>query len=216
MGALRDAAVIDLGDFFRYEFRDVEQQWEEGVTCRVRFETYFGSKNCGVVAVDVVANLRPQGCPYRGPLDQPFDIDLGEGMVPEVRMWPLEDHVADKIAAMYERHSGRPSSRYKDLVDLVLMASRAELDGTGTHAALHTEVERRSAAGVEITLPQQFEIPERTSWSRGYRTVARITPALTTAFHTLDGCEPLMHEFVTPLLGMRPPGWWVPARGRWT
>ncbi|MFF5986984.1 nucleotidyl transferase AbiEii/AbiGii toxin family protein [Prauserella flavalba] len=214
--ALREAARVDLDDFLRFEFRDVERQWEEAATCRTRFDVYSGTKSSGAVAVDIVANLRPQGEPYRSQLELPFVIDLGDHSAPEIRMWPLEDHVADKIAAMYERHRGYPSSRVKDLVDLVLVALRAELDGATTHAALHAEVDRRRAADVDITLPPQFEIPERASWASGYQAAVRSTPALTKQYPTLQDCEPLMAELVTPLLGPRAPGRWNPDEGRWT
>lgn len=38
------------------------------------------------------------------------------------RTYPLVDHVADKVCAIIERHDGRPSTRYKDLVDLAAIA----------------------------------------------------------------------------------------------
>ena len=69
-------------------------------------------------------------------------------------MWPLEDHVADKIVAMYEVHPGDiPSSRVKDLVDLVLIAHRSRVDGATAHAAIQAEVARRRQLGTRVELP---------------------------------------------------------------
>jgi hypothetical protein len=52
---------------------------------------------------------------------QPEDVPpLARGVIPEVeqrgyRAYPLVDHVADKVAAMYERHGEdhRPSTRFR-------------------------------------------------------------------------------------------------------
>jgi hypothetical protein len=41
---------------------------------------------------------------------------------PDVRLYPLADHVADKVCAMYEWHNGNASGRYRDLADLLLIS----------------------------------------------------------------------------------------------
>ena len=53
----------------------------------------------------------------------------GVDPLPEFTLYPLPDQVADKICAMYERHgpTATPSSRFRDLVDLVLIVSNFEL-----------------------------------------------------------------------------------------
>jgi hypothetical protein len=63
-------------------------------------------------------------------------------------VFPIEDHVAEKICAMYERYrtGGNPSTRYKDLVDLALFALfalKASPPGAEVHRILRDEVERR-------------------------------------------------------------------------
>jgi hypothetical protein len=46
------------------------------------------------------------------------------------RAYPLADHVADKACAIFERHgpTGTPSTRYKDLVDLVAIVLSAPVE----------------------------------------------------------------------------------------
>jgi hypothetical protein len=48
----------------------------------------------------------------------------------EHRAYPLVDHVADKVAAMFELHGEKcaPSTRYRDLVDLVAIVISASVD----------------------------------------------------------------------------------------
>lgn len=111
-------------------------------------------------------------------------------------MWPLEDHVADKIAAMYERHREQlvPSTRFKDLVDLVLIARDSTLDGTITHQALHAEVRRRNAAGTRLVIPAEFAVPDP-AWIAGYRAEAAKTKELSAEHRTLEGVTPLAESF---------------------
>ncbi|MEU3275038.1 nucleotidyl transferase AbiEii/AbiGii toxin family protein [Saccharomonospora sp. NPDC006951] len=213
--SLREAAAIDLGDYFRFQYRDTRGEWHERATRKVRFTVHFGTKAAGGVSVDVVTNLVPRGRPLRRPLDSPLEIDLGADHA-QVSMWPLEDHTADKIVAMYERHSGRVSTRYKDLVDLVLVALRAELEGEPTHEALHSEVSRRRAAGTHVELPSLFTVPDRASWTRGYHAQARAVPALLDGHRTLADCEPLLRRLIDPLLGATAPGRWKPVESAWS
>ncbi|ASR39129.1 hypothetical protein BAY61_09470 [Prauserella marina] len=211
---LREAAAIDLGDHFRFEYKDTRKEWHERVACKVRFTVHFGTKTAGDVSVDVVTNLVPRGNPFRRPLHSPLEIDLGDEHT-QVSVWPLEDHTADKIVAMYERHAGRVSTRYKDLVDLVLVALRAELEGASTHEALHSEVSRRKAIGTEVELPSLFTVPDRASWERGYRAQVRTVSALSNRYRTLADCEPLLRRLIDPLLGPTAPGRWKPHEAEW-
>jgi len=58
---------------------------------------------------------------------------------------------------MYERHgpTATPSSRFRDLVDLVLIVSNVELDAAQKVTALATESRRR-----DLLLPARLETPD--------------------------------------------------------
>lgn len=214
VGTLIAASHVDLGDFMRFEHHSTSAERQERETRKVRFHAFCGTKRATVVSVDVVANLEPLGVPTTQVLEAPFDIDL-DTETTTVRMWPLEDHVADKIAAMYELHAGRPSSRHKDLVDLLVIASSATLDGRTAHTALRREVHRRTAAGVDLTLPTVFTIPDRRSWDGGYRAEAANARRLDARYRTLKDAEQLADRFISPLLADQPPGTWDHTEARW-
>jgi nucleotidyltransferase AbiEii toxin of type IV toxin-antitoxin system len=61
------------------------------------------------------------------------------------RAYPLVDHVADKVCAILERHgpTQAPSTRFRDLVDLVAIVVAASVDAQPQMAALRSEAERR-------------------------------------------------------------------------
>src|SRR5262249_23080574 len=68
---------------------------------------------------------------------------LPDGFLPELplfTLYPLADQIADKVAAMYERHGEEPSGRYKDLVDLVLLVDLDDINADQLHAALQIRV----------------------------------------------------------------------------
>lgn len=215
--ALLAAASIELDDHLRFDHHDTSRETAANRPSRkVRFKVMFGLRQLSTVSVDVVAaELHPVGQLTVEQLAAPFVIDAGPW--PEIRMWPLEDHVADKIAAMYERHRDQlvPSTRFKDLVDLVLIAYNSTLDGATTHQALHAEVQRRNAAGTHLVLPEEFTVPDA-SWTAGYRTEAAKTKELSAEHRTLEGVMPLADAFVTPLLQDQPPaGTWQLDLLRW-
>jgi Nucleotidyl transferase AbiEii toxin, Type IV TA system len=89
--------------------------------------------------------------------------------LPEFVLYPLPDQVADKVCAMYELHGDRelPSTRFRDLVDLVLITMSFPLDAALTTAALASETARR-----RLTLPDTLTSPGP-DWDRGYRAIAR-------------------------------------------
>ena len=69
---------------------------------------------------------------------------------PPYQVYPLVDHVADKLAAMYELHgpSLRPSTRFKDLVDLVAIVTQASITATD---------QRRAGGDDHVPHHQDFE-----------------------------------------------------------
>ncbi|MFC0108967.1 nucleotidyl transferase AbiEii/AbiGii toxin family protein [Kibdelosporangium aridum] len=215
--ALITAVSIDLHDHLTFEHHDTSVETAANRPSRkVRFKVMFGLRQLGMVSVDVVVTgLRPMGDLLVGDLEAPFTMDCSDW--PAVRMWPLEDHVADKIAAMFERHGDqqRPSSRFKDLVDLMVIAVKSPVDGSTTHAALHAEVDRRRAAGTHLVLPEKFVVPDP-SWTAGYRAAAVRAYELPSEYRTLGGAMPLAEAFVTPLLQQQDPqGAWNPERLEW-
>lgn len=87
---------------------------------------------------------------------------------------------------------------------------------TSPHSALHREVARRTANGVDLTLPNTFTIPDRHSWEPGYRKKAARARGLEKRYRTLTGAEPLADQFLSPLLANEPPGLWDHTHHAWT
>lgn len=210
VAALLAAVATPLDDHLRFEHHDTSREAAANRPSRkVRFKVMHGLRQLSMVSVDVVVGeTAPVGDIVSERLAAPFTIESDPW--PLVRMWPLEDHVADKIAAMYERHGAglRASTRFKDLVDLVLIALRSTVRGPVAHTALVSEVHRRRAAGTHLELPATFTVPDP-AWTSGYHAEAAKARDLPAEYRTLTGATPLAEAFVSPLLSADgPAGTW--------
>jgi Nucleotidyl transferase AbiEii toxin, Type IV TA system len=147
---------------------------------------------------------------------EPEDVPpLAHVVMPDVeqhgyRAYPLVDHVADKVCAILERHgpTEAPSTRFRDLVDLVAIVIAASVEAEPQMAALQSEVQRRS-----LQLPTRFAVPDRTLWEPGY--AAEAGRSLLPTARTLDDAMATVRPFLDPLLDGTARGRWDPRNGRW-
>jgi hypothetical protein len=127
----------------------------------------------------------------------------------EVPVLPLEQHVAEKVHAYTRTYgAGKPSSRVKDLVDLVLVASQASVQAGRLRRALETTFRHRSAQGLPTRIP---EPPP--DWGPSYRRLATevsIDPSVS-AGHALA------RTFLDPILSTSVPDdeHWDPTQRTW-
>lgn len=160
--------------------------------------------------IDLVADL-----PITAQLDQ-YDpqpvIDFAAvSALPAFTLYPLPDQVADKVCAMYERHGSAraPSSRYRDLVDLLVIISNNSLDAASLNEALRKEAARRV-----LELPRQLTSPAAT-WTSEYPKEARRS-ALPKHLHKLDEALAAAAECLDPILSRAvTDGSWNPEERRW-
>lgn len=201
------AAAIDVGDWFRFEIGGGTAIGDGAV--RLPVNAVIGATTWVEFRVDLVgSDLRMTGQPEDAP-------PLALGVIPEVeqrgyRVYPLVDHVADKVAATYERHGEdrRPSTRYRDVVDLVAIVTGTSVPATAQLAALRSEFERRALA-----LPDRFDVPDRFLWERGYAAEAR--RSLLNTARTLDEALAVIRPFLDPLLDGTAVGSWHRESGAW-
>ncbi|MFB6513106.1 nucleotidyl transferase AbiEii/AbiGii toxin family protein [Streptomyces virginiae] len=215
LDALLTAAAVDLGDHMRFVPRAMRLQGADGDGINQTFDVYIGLRKLDSIRVDLVTNknvtARPADFRLMPRPDVPWPTDW-----PQVRLYPIVDHLADKICAMYEWHHGiTPSSRFRDLADILLMSQNEVIAATDAHHALHTEAAHRIArtTTTELRLPPEFEMPDRT-WRAGYGKAAKEVAGLT-GCATWDDAAPAAHAFITPLLGVPFSGTWHPDKAEW-
>lgn len=206
---LREAAALDLGDWFRFEAGAAQVAGDGAAGLRLPIGALIGPTEWARFHVDLVGNeVTMTGVPEQMPA-------LARVTMPDLaqrgyRVYPLVDHVADKIAATFDRYgkARSPSTRYKDLVDLVAIASAASVEAEAQIAALRSEAKRRG-----IELPAAFETPDREAWKRGYE--AEAARSLLEVAATLEEALELVKPFIDPLLDGTARGKWDQQAGRW-
>jgi hypothetical protein len=207
---LREATARDIDDWFRFEIGAPHAVADGASGVRLPVTAYIGPTVWVAFHIDLVgSDLRMTG--------EPEDVPpLARVVMPDVeqhgyRAYPLVDHIADKVAAVVERHGANdaPSTRYKDLVDLVAIVIAASVDAEPQMGAVESEAERRG-----ISLPERFGVPDGEMWERGY--AAEAGRSLLPIAHTLDEALAVVAPFIDPLLDRTAVGRWDPQRGQWT
>lgn len=206
---LRRAADRDLGDWFRFEVGGALPTTDAASGVRLPVRAFVGATVWVEFHIDLVgSDLRMTGQPDEVP-------PIASVSMPNIeqhgyRAYPLPDHVADKICGILERHGDAdlPSTRYRDLVDLVAIVSGASIDASDQLRALSSEVARRG-----LTLPRRFDVPDRALWEPGY--AAEADRSFLTTSRTLDEALGVVRPFVDPLIDGTAAGGWNPAEGAW-
>jgi len=206
---LRSAAGRDLGDWFTFELGRAAPVGDADGGVRIPVLADVGATRWASFHVDLVADrIRMTGTPDDVP---PLAaVDLRGLAQPGYRAYPLVDHVADKVCAIHQRYGPdqRPSTRFKDLVDLVVLAGHARVSADEQRRALVSEADRRGLA-----LPAGLDVPDRRLWEAGYAAEARRAVGLEA--RTLDDALALVRPFVDPVLAGAARGSWDPDQRRW-
>ena len=205
---LREAAALDLGDWFRFQVGAPRPLADTGGV-RLPVKAFVGNTEWAAFHVDLVGeDLRMTGAPEDVP-------PLARVVMPDVeqhgyRVYPLVDHVADKVCAIFERHgpTRRPSTRYRDLVDLVAIVLAAPVEAEPQLTALRSETQRRG-----MQLPGRFAVPDQRLWESGYP--AEAERSLLPVARTLDEALATVMPFLDPLLDWTARGRWDPRHTRW-
>jgi hypothetical protein len=206
---MRTAAELDLGDWFRFDIGAGSNLGDRRrIATRYTVTTWLGPAKWAEFHVDLVGTgVRMTGVPDDVP--PMAGISVPGVDQPGYRAYPLVDHVADKVAAIVEPHGdGRPSTRFRDLIDLTAMVSSMRVKAADQRTALISELERR-----DLPKPDHFDVPDRRLWESGYPRAARraVGPPAT----TLDEALAIVVPFVDPVLAGDSAGVWDPGTGTW-
>lgn len=192
---LRYLATVDLGDHFRFEYAGHEatiaadaQPYTEGY--RVSFNIFIGVAGKGSVQVDLVVGA---GMTDEVQIALPASaLDLPRLTSNRYRLYPVVDQIADKVCATMTEHDGRPSSREKDLVDIVVFAVTQDIDGAALSLAINTERHRRKMEPFE-----RFVVPS--TWGSGYIKQSKPVPYCVD-YPTVELAAALASRFLDPAL----------------
>lgn len=206
---MRAAQEIDLGDYFSFIVKRTEDLGPEEGAAAIRFRVAadLAGRRFEQVVVDVGLSGPLPAEPERLALP---NLLAFAGLPPfEAPTLPLEQHVAEKFHAYTRSYEGgQRSSRTKDLVDLVLIASTARFEYKPLRTAVEDTFRLRSTHPLPIDVPLPLD-----NWAVPYERLAlsvSINPALATAHRDVAG-------FLDPVLGetLAPNAQWNSVQSRW-
>ena len=188
-------AAVDLGDHFRFEYvthtstiGNDTQPYTEGY--RVRFNIFIGLATKGTLQVDLAV-----GAGITGDIvttEPATELNLPRLASNPYRLYPIVDQIADKVCATMIEYSEGASSREKDLVDLIVLATTQDIKGTGLRIAITTEARRRKMESFT-----HFAVP--TQWGPGYAKLSKPVPYCA-AYRTVDLASALAVRLIDPAL----------------
>lgn len=209
---LREAVEIDIGDHFRFMVTGTRavsggtmQPDVDGYKMSV--DAYCGVKRRDHFTVDVVTGSLMTAKP---------DVQTRPGLVPavpptRVRLYPVVDHIADKLCATqstYGTAGDQPSSRVRDLVDLVVFARTQRIGGTELIEAINSEWAHRKLPGTSYFAPPA-------NWDRLYPAEARRVRACGDTL-TLAAATELVAALLSPAFDRTATGkQWEPSSRSW-
>ena len=164
--ALIEAAALELDDFFEFEIHRVgAADIGAGGGVRFRADSYVGGRLFEPLLIDIgVAG----GVSPADELTAPDVLDFAEMEPARIRAIPLEQHIAEKLHAYTRRYADdQPSSRAKDLIDIVLMSELAAFEVDRLREMIVRLFEARATHELPTSVP-----PPPRDWSRPYRALA--------------------------------------------
>jgi Nucleotidyl transferase AbiEii toxin, Type IV TA system len=204
MNQLRVLASQDAGDFFDFHLLTGRTIGERGT--QIAVNATLDNRTFERFSIDlVVVSNMTQDPDTIQPLS-PLSIE-GLSRFP-YRVYPVVDHLADKHAAILETHRGVPSSRYRDLVDITIIATTQRIDSAPLRTAVISELAYRN-----ISMPETFTVPS-TAWRNGYETLVKNLPR-TNAPATLQDALAIAGALLNPILNGTADGQWNPDLCCW-
>lgn len=206
---LLDAAALDLGDYFRYLVdRSQPLRLEDQADVeRYRITVLLDQRRFEQIVIDVGSGQLPEALDTLSTANLLAFAGFDPVVVPAL---PLEMQVAEKLHAYTREYSsGRQSSRVKDLIDLVLIASLASFEEATLSAAILETFAQRGTQQVPARFP-----PPPDHWRIPYATLARDVDLA----ERLDEGFAAATAFLDPVLDDQgsQSRTWVPGRFEWS
>ena len=202
---LRSAGALDLKDWFSFEVGFPEIEAEAAGGKRYPLRSILDSRPFETFHIDIGMNdpliERPDQLATPGLLSF---ADIQPTVIP---CYPLTQQIAEKLHAYTRMHTSGASSRVKDFVDLLLMASLAEIRADRLSQALEATFLHWKTHPLPRELPQ----PPHT-WATAFKKLANEAGI---GHSSLEEAFIPLQQFLNPILSDSPITLWDPVHWRW-
>jgi hypothetical protein len=202
---LRRAGALNLGDWFSFEIGFAQSTLDDPGGKRFPIQALLDSRTFETFHIDVGIQdpviESPDHLATR-------DLLLFAGIQPTIiPCYPLNQQIAEKLHAYTRIHASGESSRVKDFVDMLLIASLAEVDGEMLQQALEATFNRRNTH----LLPERLPEPPH-NWQIPFKKLAN---EVGVNYDTLDEAFVALRKFLEPALAGDPVGVWDNEEWHW-
>ncbi|MGP6175382.1 nucleotidyl transferase AbiEii/AbiGii toxin family protein [Corynebacterium sp. A21] len=214
-------ALVNAGmssDPFRFELGDIDAHSDPdsfgygSKTAKITVTVWLGNRIFDTFIIDITNRRHDHGPVDMLPLSPVIEHETLADL-PDIPVVAVENHLADKICAMYELHGrnkDEPSTRYRDLADLVRLISSSRIDAARLREVLDHEQQRRG-----IVLPQQLQAPSP-RWVENFPRAAKDFAEYPVAYHPLEVSVDVAGRCLDPILaGAIMTGQWDPISYSW-
>lgn len=198
-GVLHD--IMDGHTVGRYTFRIGDPTLGDGEdieVARVQVTVFDGATAVETFKVDlsgdIVLNAEPDEVEV--PRGDSAVLPGYPATVP-VRLYPIENQIADKLCALYTRYGSGPSTRYRDLYDLAMIVDQLPFDRAILTSALAVQQRVR-----RMMLPTSLGEPAP-GWAAAYDKQLRRIPGARPPFTSYEAAMTEVRDSLTPILPAR-------------
>ena len=203
---LQSAGSSDLNDWFRFEVAapQSENQFLQDMK-RFNVKSLLASRQFENFHVDVNSSDML--------MDRPKEIDgmdlLAFAEIPPIKIlcYPLTQQVAEKIHALSRTYQSGEVSRVKDVVDILLIATSERFSSRKLRDSITSTFQNRNSSDLDTSIPRINSI-----YSRDYASMAR---QIGLTIISLDEANNALKSFLLPILQMKKPSMWNPAKWKW-
>ena len=181
-------------------------------TASAKVTVELGNMEFDSFSIDLTSRRHTQPQPEMIKVREPFSHELLENL-PEIPVVAIENHIADKVCALYEDYGGRTgrSTRYRDLADLVRIAQNLDFKAEKLVKMLPHEAQRR-----KMKMPLAMESPH-TSWEEEFPNAARKFAQYPAEYTDLAAALNVVGRCLDEILdGRRSEGRWNAGEQKWT
>ncbi|MFC0627565.1 nucleotidyl transferase AbiEii/AbiGii toxin family protein [Kribbella deserti] len=206
----RDPFEFDLHSVVAHQEADPYGYAAE--TAKVKARALLGGRDFETFSIDLTTRRHLDAPVDHVPLKPIIDHETLRDL-PTVPTTPIENHLADKLCALYERHGPadeKVSTRYRDLADIVRIVAEVPFDAARLVTVLQREAGRRRMA-----LPSELQAPSdgwRVEFPRAAAGFAEYSRDYWDLNAALAFCSTCLGDVLS---GSRTSGTWDPDRHSW-
>ncbi|MFI5736663.1 nucleotidyl transferase AbiEii/AbiGii toxin family protein [Kribbella sp. NPDC051587] len=182
-------------------------------TGKVKARAMLAGQEFERFSIDLTTRRHPDGAVDNVPLRPIIEHETLQRL-PSVPTTPIENHLADKICALYERHGqdgSVASTRYRDLADVVRIIKAISFDAGRLAIVLQREAGRR-----RMVLPTRFQ-PPGAEWVSAFPRAAAGYAEYPRELWNLDAALTFCGACLDDVLGgHRSSGCWDPGGRSWS